>query len=263
MTTTTMHRKTLSLRDAEVKFRAPDSLTFTGRAASFNAVDFYGDTILPGAFSNTLKDRPFPVLMLKGHNPSLPIGIWKSLTEKKDGLYVEGELTPGNSIATDTAASLKHGAVGGLSVGFFIPDGGSDDLTNGGRVIREVDLMEISVVSFPADAGASVTNIKAAIDALASLADAEALLREVAGFGGNEATALVAMIRKMGGYAKSGDPAAQSRNDDRRQSGDPAGSVSNTVTKSGDPAAAAVLRQVARAHALREHVRAFAMHLTP
>ena len=256
-----MQRKTISLRDAELKFKATDPATFSGRAASFNSVDFYGDTILPGAFTKTLKDRATPVLMLKGHSPALPIGVWKSLTEKKDGLYVEGELTPGNSIATDTAASLRHGAVSGLSIGFFVPDGGADELTNGGRVIREVDLVEISVVAMPADMGAGVTNIKAAIDALLSLADAETLLREFAGFGGNEATALVSTIRKLGGSAKSGDPAARDRHDDTLQSGDPAGGASNTTAKSGDPAAVLVKRY-ARAHAAREIMQALRMHLT-
>ena len=256
-------RKTIPLRDCELKFKGPpDALTFNGRAASFNGVDFYGDTILPGAFSKTLENRAYPVLMLKGHNPSLPIGVWTSIVEKEAGLYVAGELTPGNSIAQDTGASLRHGAVSGLSIGFFVPDGGADDLTNGGRVIREVDLVEISIVSMPADLGASVTNIKAAIEALASLTDAETMLREFAGFGRNEATALVSIIRKLGGNAKPGDPAAQTRNDDAAQLGDPAGGASNASTKSGDPAAMMVKRY-ARAHALRETMQALRMHLNP
>ena len=132
---------------------------------------------------------------------------------------------------------------------------------NGGRIIREIDLVEISVVALPADSGASVMNVKAAIESLLSLADAETLLRDFAGFGGNEATALVATIRKLGGYAKSGDPAAQHRNDDALQPGDPAGFAPNANTKSGDPAAAMVKR-IARAHAVREQMRAFHMHLS-
>jgi HK97 family phage prohead protease len=234
-----LQHKTLPFGQAELKFkRNGDAVQFAGWAALFNSKDFYGDTILPGAFTKTLKNRSFPVMMFKGHNPSFPIGKWLDLTEKDLGLWAEGELTPGNSIASDTAASLKHGAVTGLSQGFYIPDGGADELTSGGRIIKEVDLVEISVVSLPAEQGALITDVKSAIEALDTLAGAEMLLREFAGLSRTESTMLVSRLKAIG--AKRGEP----------------GALPTPQTTQGEPAVSNI-RQAMQAYAAAEMARAW------
>jgi len=189
-----LERKALAFDAVQVKFTGGDGV-FAGYASVFNGVDSYGDTILPGAYTATLQNRARPVQMRWNHYGPV-IGKWTKLAQDDHGLYVEGELTPGHSVAKDAFASLKHGAVDGLSIGFRIPDGGSE--ANGvGRTLKQIDLVEISVVEQPADLGARIAGVKAAIDEAESLKEIEALLRDAAGFTRSDACALVSRIKAV------------------------------------------------------------------
>lgn len=167
-------------------------LGFAGYASKFNGIDAYGDMILPGAYADTLANRDRPVLMMRNHWEGV-IGKWTTLAEDDQGLYVEGELTPGHSLAQDTYALLKHGAIHGLSIGYFAEDeeeGIADERRV--RILKKINLVEISVVDNAADLGAKVTNVKE----LHQLKDIEALLRS-RGFSRSEATAIVAQIKSI------------------------------------------------------------------
>lgn len=190
-----MDRKTLSLDAAEVKFASDRHGFFSGYASKFGGVDSYGDTVFPGAFANTLKDRKRPVQMRWRHWGDI-IGKWTSMKEDEHGLYVEGELTPGHSQAGDVYASLKHGAISGLSIGFRPVK--SIENSAGGRDLHEIDLVEISIVESPADLGAQVGAVKSAIEEAESLKEIEALLRDAGGFSRADACALVARIKSLG-----------------------------------------------------------------
>ncbi len=124
------------------------------------------------------------------------IGKWTSMKEDEHGLYVEGELTPGHSQAGDVYASLKHGAISGLSIGFRPVK--SIENSTGGRDLHEIDLVEISIVESPADLGAQVGAVKSAIEEAESLKEIEALLRDAGGFTRADACALVARIKSLG-----------------------------------------------------------------
>jgi len=172
------------LEDCELKFAGDDSGqgTFEGYASTFNKTDVDNDTILPGAFADTLKKDPRP-LMLFSHMRESVIGIWVSLKEDKKGLRVKGEMTPGNTESANVYASLKHGALSGLSIGFRIPKGGAqnkpeDDNFFPGRIIKRVQLVEVSVVAMPADKGAQISGVKAEIEAIESIREAELFLRD-------------------------------------------------------------------------------------
>lgn len=152
-----MEIKHLALSNVELKFDGDKAGTFAGYASKFGGVDSYGDTILPGAYRKTLKKRDRPIRMRWNHFGPV-IGKWLELREDEAGLYVEGELTPGHSVAEDVAASLKHGAVDGLSIGFRPVQ--TRDLGDGRRELKEIELVEISVVEEPADLAARISNVK-------------------------------------------------------------------------------------------------------
>lgn len=190
-----MELKTLAVESVEFKFDDARRGFFAGYASKFNGVDSYGDTILPGAYAQTLANRQRPVMMKWNHFGPV-IGKWTKAVEDDHGLYVEGELTPGHSVAEDVYASLKHGAINGLSIGFRIPPGGS---AKDGKLrqLKRIDLVEISVVETPADLGAQVGNVKSFLDEAESLKEIESLLREAAGFTRADACALVSRIKSL------------------------------------------------------------------
>jgi HK97 family phage prohead protease len=97
-----------------------------------------------------------PKMLVQHDSRSLPIGKWISAKEDDHGLLVEGEFTPGMARAEETRAALRHGTVDGLSIGYVLQKGDYEE-TPEGRLIRRVSrLVEISVVTFPADSAARV-----------------------------------------------------------------------------------------------------------
>lgn len=120
-----------------------------GYASVFGKADGAGDTVLPGAFRRSLRQRPpARVALLWQHDPARPLGRWTRLTEMKHGLWAEGELAPGVVASFEAASLIRAGALSGLSIGFKArtahrPHRGS------GRILKDIDLWEISLVTFP------------------------------------------------------------------------------------------------------------------
>ena len=133
---------------------------FTGYAATFNNEDLGRDVILPGAFEKSLQRRPAAkVKMLRGHDPEEPIGIWLDLAEDKKGLRATGQLILDTTKGRETHALMKAGALDGMSIGFrTLKD--RYDRTKGVRYLEEVDVPEISIVTFPMNPRATVANVK-------------------------------------------------------------------------------------------------------
>jgi len=192
-----MEFKRLALDGAALKFDDSREGVFSGYASVFNGVDSYGDTIAPGAYKRTLKDRERPVRMRWNHFGPV-IGKWTRLEEDDKGLYVEGELTPGHSVAQNVYASMKHGAIDGMSIGYRPVK--FEEHGNGRRTLKEIDLVEISVVEEPADLGARVGEVKhliELIDEIKSFKEVESLLREAGGMSRAAATALVSRTKAL------------------------------------------------------------------
>lgn len=188
-----METKRLSLQDSQIKLQ-DDAMVFSGYASVFGGVDSYGDTIDPKAYDNTLKGRERPIRMRWNHFGPV-IGKYNVITVDEKGLFVEGQLTPGHSVAEDVYASLKFGAIDGMSIG-YIPRK-IEQLSDDRRLLKEIDLIEISVVEEPADLGAKINDVKSALDACKSLKEIETLLREAGGFSRTDATSLVARIKSI------------------------------------------------------------------
>ena len=189
-----MELKNLSLEAVEFKFDEGKSGTFSGYASVFGGVDSYGDTIMPGAYKKTLRKRARPVQLRWNHYGDV-IGKWVEITEDEKGLFVTGELTPGHSKAADVYALLKHGAISGLSIGYRPVQ--IRELGYGKRELKEIELIEISVVESPADMAAQIGDVKSVIEGAESLKEIESLLRESGGFSRNDATALVSRIKSL------------------------------------------------------------------
>ncbi len=149
-----------------------DDGTFEGYGSVFNNVDSTQDKVAPGAFRNTLKDKgPSGVKMLFQHDPSMPIGVWEEMKEDDHGLYCKGKLLTKVQKGAETLELVRAGVVDGLSIGFRTVKSTWEDGVDY-RTLNEVDLWEISVVTFPANPRARIDNVK-------SLRDAEKLLRDV------------------------------------------------------------------------------------
>ena len=189
-----MLHKLNSSESVEFKFYEGKQGLFAGYASVYGGVDSYGDTIIEGAYANTIVDRERPVQLRFNHEAGV-IGKWTRMEEDSKGLYVEGELTPGHSKAMDVYASLMHGAISGLSIGYrpvkFTPN------QTGGLDLQEISLIEISVVESPADLNAQINNIKSALEQVKTLKEIETLLRDAGGFSRADATALVSRIKAL------------------------------------------------------------------
>lgn len=187
----------------ELKF-APDekTMTFTGYGAVFKNIDAYGDVIEPGAMAKFLSEaqdgtQPWP-MMLSQHGgwqvtaqDMTPIGVWTSLSEDGHGLKVEGQLADterGREMYTLMKMSPRP-AIDGLSIGYIakasVPRSKPEEPK---RRLTEIDLIEISVVSRPANRKARIGAVKS----IETIRQFETFLRDVGGYSLAEAKAIAA-----------------------------------------------------------------------
>ena len=177
---------------------------FAGYASVFGGTDSFGDTIVKGAFSESLQKMTRKPLMLYGHSASNVVGKWLEMKEDDTGLHVVGEFTPNHTLAKDVHASMAHGAIDGISIGFRVPVGGAEELEDGGRKLSKIDLVEVSIVGFPADDAARVSQVKMTdeINAIQTIRDAERFLRD-AGLPISMAKAFLSQCRPL--YQREAD----------------------------------------------------------
>ena len=150
----------LQLKDARAALQVEPDGTFEGYASLFGLVDLGGDQMAPGAFIRSLQKRGArDVRMLWQHDPSLPIGSWVSIVEDGRGLKVKGRLNLAVARAREALALIREGAVDGLSIGFRVKTA-KKSAGGGIRRLLEVDLWEISIVTFPMLPQARITQIK-------------------------------------------------------------------------------------------------------
>ena len=151
---------------------------FEGYAALFGVVDLGRDILMPGAFAASLSRRGAgAVKLLYQHDPARPIGTWLEIAEDPRGLKVRGQLLPELEQAREVLSLMRAGIIDGLSIGFRTIRG-KRDAASGVRRLHEVDLWEISVVTFPMQEGARITpqiSAKAAIPRRATQPDARLL----------------------------------------------------------------------------------------
>ena len=145
----------------ERKFHRPDSETgagFTvtegrvieGYASLFGRKDQGGDVVQKGAYAASLKALAAAgrrVKMLWQHDPARPIGVWEEVREDATGLYVKGRILDEVAQGREAAALLAAGAIDGLSIGYRTLRAERDG--KGNRLLAELELWEVSLVTFP------------------------------------------------------------------------------------------------------------------
>jgi uncharacterized protein len=157
-----MSRQVLDLPLREVRFAVDESEgIIEGHAAIFGElVPYHNERVERGAFTKTLAEhlaagtRP---AMLWSHGDDV-IGVWESVTEDERGLKVRGRIIRETQRGAEAFALIKAKAVDGFSIGFFARDSVRDK--SGVRVIRDVDLIEISITPTPASRKARITQVR-------------------------------------------------------------------------------------------------------
>lgn len=155
--------------ELEWKFHAPgggtgaglvldDGAVVTGHASVFGQVDQGGDVVLPGAYAKGLARMAREgrrVRMLWQHDPARPIGVWDEVREDRTGLFVRGRILTELVQGREAAALVAAGAIDGLSIGYRTLKADRD--AAGHRRLVEVELWEVSLVTFPMQAEARVS----------------------------------------------------------------------------------------------------------
>lgn len=142
--------------------RADAAGVIEGYASLFGVVDTGGDMVMAGAFRRSLARRGASgVKMLWQHQASEPIGVWTSIAEDARGLKVVGRLDLSVARAREAHSLMRGGAVDGLSIGFRTKRA-TTEKPSGVRRLQEIDLWEISIVTFPMLTQARVEKVKRA-----------------------------------------------------------------------------------------------------
>jgi HK97 family phage prohead protease len=192
----------------EIRATSDDGVV-EGYGSVFGVRDNYDDVIAPGAFKTSLamhSKRGSMPAMLWQHNQAEPIGVWTEMVEDERGLRVKGRLAMDTVRGREAFSLMKMGALNGLSIGFVSKNWMYDRETDV-RTLTEIDLWELSVVTFPANEAARVTGVKST-DEIAVPKDAERILRD-AGFSKVDATAFVSRCMKLGENRRDADNAQQ------------------------------------------------------
>lgn len=135
---------------------------FEGYASVFDRMDRGRDIVLKGAFARSIAERGARgIKLLWQHDPSEPVGVLDSVREDSRGLHVRGRLLLGLKRAEEAYALLQAGALDGLSIGFrtILAD---REAKTGVRRLKDVDLWEVSLVTFPMQEAARIAAFKAA-----------------------------------------------------------------------------------------------------
>lgn len=133
-----------------------ESGEISGYASKFGEVDDGGDIVQIGAFTKSLsRRRP---KMLWAHDPAQPIGVWSEMSEDESGLRVPGKIDLSVQRAREVHSLLKSGAIDGLSIGYRTALASKNE--KGQRLLKELDLWEVSLVTFPMLSSASVDAVK-------------------------------------------------------------------------------------------------------
>lgn len=133
------------------RFSKNNTLKIKGYASVFGKVDNHNDIVAPGAFASTInKNTNEPgIKLLWQHEPSKPIGIVKLLKEDNYGLYIEAIINCETQQGREAATLIEQGTINSLSIGFTVNDFHLNE--EGQRVLVDIELWEVSLVTFPAN----------------------------------------------------------------------------------------------------------------
>lgn len=183
----------------EIKGVGEDGI-FSGYGSVFGVTDAFSDVVAKGAFTRSLKEASDAGVMpslLWQHDPTQPIGVWEVMREDARGLYVEGRLALETQQGREAHVLLQMKALNGLSIGFNTVTSELDEKQRT-RTLTDVELWEVSIVTFPANGAARITTTKTAPE---TIREFEAFLRDVGGYSHAAAKAIAS-----GGFKPKADP---------------------------------------------------------
>lgn len=194
---------TIKVKDLTFKTKAvTDDGFFSGYCNVFDVKDSYDETVRKGAFLKSIEDwkergKMPPVLW--NHDRNQPIGVWTDLKEDEHGLYGEARLLINDvGRAKEIHALMLSGAIDGLSIGYRLNKWAYDE-TEDSLDLLEIDLKEISIVTFPANEESRIDIVKSALSkgSLPTLPEFEKALRDL-GFSRSQATVIAGHgLRKL------------------------------------------------------------------
>ena len=149
-TATGLERKFARFGEGLEVVEAKEGTEISGYASLFGDVDQGGDVVEAGAYAASLKTVAAAgrsIKMLWQHDPTQPIGVWDEVREDTRGLWVKGRILSDVAKGREAAALIGAGAIDGLSIGYRTVK--STKNTKGQRLLRELELWEVSLVTFP------------------------------------------------------------------------------------------------------------------
>ena len=144
---TALERKYCSTKD---KLELSDGVVVQGYASLFGVADQSGDVVAKGAYARSLARlaaKGATIKMLWQHDPTQPIGVWDEVREDSRGLFVKGRLLTELARGREAAAMIEAGVIDGLSIGYRTLRAERGE--KGQRMLHEVELWEVSLVTFP------------------------------------------------------------------------------------------------------------------
>ncbi|MEL7114222.1 MAG: HK97 family phage prohead protease [Pseudomonadota bacterium] len=141
-----LEKKFLKLGD---EITVSDGNIIEGYASYFGKADRGNDVVVEGAYAKSLAsfDGPSAVKMLWQHDPAQPIGVWDEVREDEKGLYVKGRILADVDKGREALALIEAGAIDGLSIGYRTVKAQKNE--KGQRLLSELELWEVSLVTFP------------------------------------------------------------------------------------------------------------------
>lgn len=205
---------TIEYREAAFEIKKDsltDAGTFEGYASVFGVVDLGDDVVQRGAFSKSLETRRAKLLWQ--HDVHSPIGVWDEVKEDERGLFVRGRLLDGVQKGREAIALMKAGAIDSMSIGFRTVH--ADYTDDGVRKLMELELHEISLVTFPMLPDAKVTSVKS----IKTERDFEKFLRD-AGYSKSQAVAIASHGYKAVQHLRDADDDARREAEAAKQARD-------------------------------------------
>lgn len=159
-----------------LKFVSEVKGEFEGYASVFNSDDLVGDTIKKGAFQKSLSGNT-PKMFVNHDHYSIPVGSWVKAFEDDHGLFVHGSINMEHRDGPSAYSAMKRGDMEGLSIGFTMGRDDYQEKSGGGRIITNMMLKEVSIVTFPCEPKAIITTVKS-MEEIESIRDLERFIRD-------------------------------------------------------------------------------------
>lgn len=193
-----MQTKRNPMEGCQLKFASDQKGEFEGYASVFNSNDAVNDTILPGAFKESLDSGVMPKMFINHDHSAIPVGDWVEMAEDEYGLKAVGRIDMNHKDGPSVYSALKRRAMDGISIGFKMNRNDYEWKDDGeGRIIKRANLKEASIVNFPCEGQARISDVKSLIEQIDDLKSLEALLRDEGGFSRAAAKALAGCMKQI------------------------------------------------------------------